>query len=177
MKSIALFSLTALVIAAPCATSFAHSPATTPASAVAAPTPIVDLQPVGTLVTNDQRISHFRDMIKAAKLENVFNAHGAFTVFAPSNKALTSLPNDIARKIEKDAKYRKDFILSHIFPGKMSTEFLKKTDAIRALSTHKFLVRDDERQLMVNNHSFLAQDINASNGILHIVDGPFLQKD
>ena len=59
----------------------------------------------------------------------------------------------------------------------MSTEFLKKTDAIRALSTHKFLVRDDERQLMVNNHGFLAQDINASNGILHIVDGPFLQKD
>lgn len=132
------------------------------------------LKPMGTLIASDNRLTNFRDLIQQAELESVLNAYGAFTVFAPSNKALADLPKKVLNQLKDDVKYRKNFILSHIFPGKMSSDFLKQTDTIRALSTRNIMLVNDEKNFLINNSPLMASDINASNGVIHIVSGAFL---
>ncbi len=142
-----------------------------------APSQMVKLSSMGHLVNHDKRISTFKTLLHQAKLESVLNAHGAMTLFAPSNEALGELPKSITHKLEHDAKFRKAFIMSHVFAGKMSTDFLRKTDTIRALTAREYMIRKENNTLLVDNQSFLAQDINASNGMLHIVNGPLIQAD
>lgn len=141
------------------------------------PDQMVQLSSVGHLVTHDKRISRFKALVHQAKLESVLHAHGAMTLFAPSNEALAELPKSISHKLEHDVKFRKAFIMSHLFSGKMSTDFLKKTDTIRAMTAREYIIRKESDAVLVGNQSFLAHDINASNGMLHIVNGPLAQAD
>ena len=168
-----LTTCTLLLIASPSLAQQNRSPAS--GFNIAAVT-AVRLQPMGTLIVNDKRLSHFRDLVRDAKLEGLLNANGAFTVFAPNNEARASLPEATQNRLKEDTQYRKKFIMSHVFPGKMTTDFLKTTDAIRALSTHNVLLVNDNNTLRINNVPLLTTDINASNGVIHIVSNPLLLK-
>ncbi len=168
------FTLTTCILVLSATPGLAQTPSSAPPDFKIAAAEDISLQPMGTIILNDRRLTRFRDLVHRAKLESILNAQGAFTVFAPINAAITNLPDKTQKLLKEDTQYRKAFIMSHVFPGKMTSDFLKKTDAIRSLSTREVLLTNDKNEFLINNFPLVTTDINASNGVLHIVSGSLL---
>ncbi len=140
---------------------------------------LMDLKPMGTLIHNDKRVSKFSELLHDAKMQYILNQPGAMTVFAPTNKAMAELDADFSDKVWKDPQTRKAFIMSHIFAGKMTSDYLPKVDSLRSLSERKVLISNKEEGLagmLINGASIVTTDINASNGVIHLVSSSFVME-
>ena len=153
------------------------TPSETPVSEtqVKAPRAILKLQPMGILLRQDKRLSEFESLVKAAKLYPILNARGAYTLFAPSNAALANLPGDFRTQLSENKALRKRFVLSHLVKGKITSDFFSQLNRLRTVSEENILFTRSEGSIELNNSRLLATDLNASNGIVHIVDSSLYQ--
>ena len=116
--------------------------------------------------------------VQAADLVGVLSNTGPLTVFAPTNAAFDKLPDgtlDDLLKPENKAKLAK-IITSHAAAGKYLVEYLKDGMNLAQATGHKVPVEVREDGTYVNGTKIIAT-INASNGIIHVVDDVFLIVD
>jgi len=113
--------------------------------------------------------------VQAAQLENVLVNAGPLTVFAPTNQAFTALPPGTVEdllKPENKSKLAK-IVTSHAAPGKFTLEYLKDGDQLYMATGHYVPVEVRDGVTYVNGARILAT-IDASNGVVHVVDQVFL---
>jgi uncharacterized surface protein with fasciclin (FAS1) repeats len=113
--------------------------------------------------------------VKAAELENVLVNPGPLTVFAPNNAAFDALPAGTVAELLKPANKSKlaSIVTSHASPGTYAGDLLKDGTKIY-LATGQYVdveVRDGDTY--VNGAKILAT-VDASNGVVHVVDKVFL---
>ena len=128
-----------------------------------------------------QELSTFVTAIKAAEMEIILQNEGTFTVFAPNNDAFDQLPNkDDLLKPEKVSE------LKVILSRHIGLETVKTTDikeAKRKLKTKGEeeieITKEDEKfsiQSSAGNALVVSPNIQASNGVLHIVNAVLVVK-
>ena len=113
--------------------------------------------------------------VQAADLVGVLSNTGPITVFAPTNAAFDKLPAgtlDDLLKPENKAKLAA-IITSHAAAGKYRIAYLKDGMQLAQATGHKVAVEVKEDGIYVNGSKILAT-IDASNGIIHVVDDVFL---
>lgn len=120
--------------------------------------------------TNSE-LSTFVSACKAANLETVFSDGTEYTVFAPSNDAFAALPQGILESLlmpeNKDQLVK---ILSyHIIPGKVLSNDVNEGKSPTVEGEEIDLTLADET-VKINNASVTTADIEASNGIIHVID-------
>ncbi len=113
--------------------------------------------------------------VQAAELENVLVNPGPLTVFAPTNTAFNKLPEGTLDELLQPENKNKlaKIITSHAAPGTFGLNLLKDGSKIY-MATGQYLdvvVKDGETY--VNGSKILAS-VDASNGIVHIIDDVFL---
>lgn len=113
--------------------------------------------------------------IQAAQLENVVVASGPLTVFAPTNAAFEALPEGALEDLLKPENKQTlaNVVTSHASPGKFTMDLLASGNDVY-LATGQYVpveVRDDGTY--VNGAKILAT-VEASNGLVHVVDTVFL---
>ena len=116
--------------------------------------------------------------VKAADLVGVLSNTGPITVFAPTNAAFDKLPAgtlDDLLKPENKEKLSK-IITSHAAAGKYLIEYLKDGMQLAQATGHKVPVEIREDGTYVNGTKIVAT-IDASNGIIHVVEEVFLIVD
>ena len=113
--------------------------------------------------------------VKAAELENVLVNPGPLTVFAPTNAAFDKLPpgtlEDLLKPENKSKLYR--IITSHAAPGTFEVDDLKDGIPLYMATGHSVDVEVKDGKTYVNGIEILAS-IDASNGVVHVVDEVFL---
>ncbi len=113
--------------------------------------------------------------VVAADLVGVLSNTGPLTVFAPTNAAFDKLPAgtlDDLLKPENKARLA-EIITSHAGAGKYRINYLKDGMMLAQATGHKVAVEVKEDGTYVNGSKILAT-IDASNGIIHVVDDVFL---
>lgn len=122
--------------------------------------------------------SKFYYMVKLAQLEHILNCNQAdFTIFIPSDKALSMNVNDnIFINMEKCTAFNivKSSMLNNRIPSEILedslTSYYYTTDNANRLSITNIL-----GQTYINNNiRIIKKDILANNGIIHITDGMFI---
>lgn len=113
--------------------------------------------------------------VEAAEMQNVLVNAGPLTVFAPINEAFENLPDGTLEdlmKPENKSKLKK-ILTSHASPANLSKEKLAEGMNVY-LATGQY-VQSEERdgEVYVNGAKILGS-VDASNGIVHIVDKVFL---
>lgn len=113
--------------------------------------------------------------IQAAELENVLVNPGPLTVFAPNNAAFDKLPEGTLDELLKPENKNKlaQIITSHAAPGTFTGNLLKDGTKIY-LATGQYVdvvVKDGETYV---NGSKLLGTVDASNGVVHIIDDVWL---
>lgn len=110
--------------------------------------------------------------VKAADLVGTLKSDGPFTVFAPTDAAFAKLPDGTVEMLLKPEN--KDKLVSiltyHVVPGEITAaEVVKMKDAKTVQGELvNFTINGDK--VMVNDATVIGTDVDASNGIIHVID-------
>lgn len=109
--------------------------------------------------------------VQAASLENALVNAGPLMVFAPTNAAFEALPKGTVEDLLKpENKAKLSHILKyHVTPGNYSKEFLKKFKKLGQANDQSVPVETRGDDVYVGGAKIVAS-IDASNGIVHVVD-------
>ncbi|WP_283130977.1 fasciclin domain-containing protein [Enterovibrio norvegicus] len=109
--------------------------------------------------------------VKAAGLVETLQGKGPFTVFAPTNEAFAKLPaGTVESLLQPENKDQLVAILTyHVVPGKvMAKDVVGLTEATTAQGS--VISIDTTNGVKVDNANVVATDIEASNGVIHVID-------
>jgi uncharacterized surface protein with fasciclin (FAS1) repeats len=138
-------------------------------SALAAPTNIVDTAVAAgsfkTLVT----------AIQAAGLVDTLKGKGPFTVFAPTDEAFAKLPAGTVEALLKDKAALAKVLTYHVVPGKVMAKDVPTAD-VKTVQGQTVALRKDAMGVTVNNAKVVAADVEATNGVIHVIDTVILPK-
>jgi uncharacterized surface protein with fasciclin (FAS1) repeats len=110
--------------------------------------------------------------VQAAELVDVLKGEGPFTVFAPTDEAFAALPEGTVENLLKPEN--RDQLVAvltyHVVPGKiMSSDIAGKTAEVTTVQGSDISV-NAMNGVMVDNASVITADIEADNGVIHVID-------
>lgn len=128
----------------------------------------------------DARFSTLVTALQAAKLVDALKGEGPFTVFAPTNDAFAKLPKETLSFLldPKNVGDLTGILTFHVLPGKFPAADVVGSTGEVSLNGQKvdFQVmtkgegREARTSVSVNGAQVLITDIEASNGIIHVID-------
>jgi uncharacterized surface protein with fasciclin (FAS1) repeats len=113
--------------------------------------------------------------VAAADMQDVLANPGPLTVFAPTNAAFEKLPEGTVENLLKpeNKETLARIIMFHAAPGTYKGKMLKDGQKLYMASGHYIDVEVKDDGTYVNGSKILAT-IDASNGVVHVVDDVFL---
>jgi uncharacterized surface protein with fasciclin (FAS1) repeats len=107
--------------------------------------------------------------VAAAGLVDTLKSEGPFTIFAPTDEAFAALPEGTVEGLLADPEALAAILTYHVVAGKvMSTDL---SDGMTATTVNGADVTImTEGGVMVNGANVTAADIEASNGVIHVID-------
>eukprot|EP00998_Keelungia_sp_KM082_P013228 NODE_969_length_1529_cov_1.101284_g958_i0.p1 GENE.NODE_969_length_1529_cov_1.101284_g958_i0~~NODE_969_length_1529_cov_1.101284_g958_i0.p1 ORF type:complete len:163 (+),score=30.89 NODE_969_length_1529_cov_1.101284_g958_i0:105-593(+) len=110
--------------------------------------------------------------VQAAGLVDTLKSDGPFTVFAPTDDAFAKLPagtvEDLLKPENKDKLVA--ILTYHVVPGKvMSRDIAGKEMAVASVQGDTIDVNATSG-VMVDDASVVTADIEADNGVIHVID-------
>lgn len=131
----------------------------------AAPGTIVDI------AVADGRFSTLVAAVTAAGLADELSSAGPFTVFAPTDDAFAKLPAGTVEALLKDLPTLTNILLYHVVEGKVMAADVVGLTSATALSGMDISVTVRDGKVFLNdNVEVIITDIEASNGVIHVID-------
>jgi uncharacterized surface protein with fasciclin (FAS1) repeats len=114
--------------------------------------------------------------LQAADLVDTLKQKGPFTVFAPTDEAFAKLPagtvDDLLKPENKDKLRR---ILSyHVVSGRVMAADVVKLKSAKAVSGDAIEITSAGGSVTADGARVVKTDINASNGVIHVIDSVML---
>ncbi|WP_417387675.1 fasciclin domain-containing protein [Gimesia sp.] len=128
-----------------------------------------------SIVTTAVDAEKFKTLITAAKaagLADVLSEQGPFTVFAPTDDAFAKLPEGtVASLLKPENKDKLAAILKyHVVAGRVYSEDALKAGKAKTLQGKPVMIKVEDGVAKVNNARLLMTDLDASNGVIHVID-------
>ena len=113
--------------------------------------------------------------VKAADLVETLKGDGPFTVFAPTNEAFAALPDGTVEDLLKpENKDQLTAVLTyHVVPGKVMSGDLSDGMMAETVQGGEVTI-GTEGGVTVDGANVVQADIEASNGVIHVIDGVIL---
>lgn len=111
--------------------------------------------------------------VKAAGLVETLKSPGPFTVFAPNDEAFAKLPLGTIQTLVQNIPQLTRILTYHVVPGKLTKEDLAKLGTVTSVEGSTINI-DCSENFEVKNATVLAADIEADNGIIHVIDNVIL---
>jgi uncharacterized surface protein with fasciclin (FAS1) repeats len=114
--------------------------------------------------------------VEAGDLVDVLKGDGPYTVFAPTDEAFSKLPAGTLETLL--APENKDQLIQiltyHIVPEKISSSDLRDGAKVKTVQGQEIRVSLKDGKAMINNAEVTAADIEATNGVVHVIDAVIL---
>jgi len=116
--------------------------------------------------------------VKAAGLVDTLKGSGPFTVFAPTDEAFAKLPAGTVESLLKpENKAKLQAILTyHVVPGRVLSGDVVKLSSAKSVEGQEITIKTSNGAVMVDNAKVTKADIEASNGVIHVIDSVILPK-
>jgi transforming growth factor-beta-induced protein len=126
------------------------------------------------IAVQDGRFETLVAAVKAADLVGTLKSEGPFTVFAPTDDAFGKLPEGTVDALLQDIPKLKNILLYHVVSGKvMSSDVVGLTSADTVLGQPVNVNTQDDK-VMINDSQVIIPDIEATNGVIHVIDSVLL---
>jgi uncharacterized surface protein with fasciclin (FAS1) repeats len=116
--------------------------------------------------------------LTAADLVGTLKGQGPFTVFAPTDAAFAKLPAGTLESLlkpENKDKLRR-ILTYHVVAGEVRAADVVKLQSAKAVSGDSIAVKVRDGKVHVDDASVTKADIQASNGVIHVIDAVILPK-
>ena len=119
--------------------------------------------------------------VKAAGLVDTLNSKGPFTVFAPTDEAFAMIPKATLTNLLKPENVEdlRAILTYHVVPGRVVAKDVVKLSSSDTANGQTLSIRFDEKNkaVFIDGARVIKTDIEASNGIIHVIDHVMLPKD
>ncbi len=117
--------------------------------------------------------------VEAAGLGEALSGKGPLTVFAPTDKAFKALPKGTLKDLLKtENKDRLATILKyHVVAGKITARDAVKAGRATTLADERVNVSIRDGRIRINDATVISNDIETSNGIIHVIDQVLLPEN
>ncbi|MDO6390038.1 fasciclin domain-containing protein [Pontibacter sp. BT731] len=127
-------------------------------------------------------ISTFMELVQAANISKAFEQEGEFTIFAPSNEAFQKLPAGQLEYLKKPENRNEliKVLQAHIISGKVMTSQLQANQRIQVGQDDYIEVASAgaaPNSFTIGGASIVESDIEANNGVIHVVDRVLVTAD
>lgn len=146
----------------------AEMPTTVPEEAAVADT--MESKTIVDIASADSNFSTLVTAIKAAGLAETLAGEGPYTVFAPTNEAFAKLPEGTLESLLQDKEKLAAILTYHVVPGKVMASDVLKLQSATTVQGQDITITAESGAVMVNDANVVKTDIEASNGVIHVID-------
>jgi uncharacterized surface protein with fasciclin (FAS1) repeats len=109
---------------------------------------------------------------KAAGLVGPLTGDGELTVFAPTDEAFAKLPAGTVESLLKPENKQRlaDLLKYHVVAGRVYSDAAVAAGSARTLEGSSVQIKADDSGARVNSANLIATDLDASNGVIHVID-------
>ncbi|PIR59385.1 MAG: hypothetical protein COU69_00565 [Candidatus Pacebacteria bacterium CG10_big_fil_rev_8_21_14_0_10_56_10] len=128
------------------------------------------LNSVVTVAVNTDNLQTFASALEAAGLLEMLAGEGPFTVFAPADEAFEALPAGTMADLLANPGDLAELIRYHVISGTLSASQAAELDSAVTLQGQEVTLSADGEVLTVNQATITTADIEADNGVIHVID-------
>ncbi len=119
---------------------------------------------------NTPELSTLVSLVTDAGLVGTLQGTGPFTVFAPTNNAFASMPEFAKRALARDPSLLPSILTYHVVSGEIPSSAVPRVGNVETVAGQKVLVRSNASGVHVNNARVVIADVDATNGVVHVID-------
>ncbi len=116
--------------------------------------------------------------VKAAGLADTLMGDGPFTVLAPTDDAFKKLPAGTIESLLKPEN--KDMLVKiltyHVISGEVRSDQVAAMQKAKTLQGQKVKIKTKGSTVMINGAKVIKADVEASNGVIHVIDTVLMPK-
>jgi uncharacterized surface protein with fasciclin (FAS1) repeats len=130
------------------------------------------------LAVQTEALSTLVAAVQAADLVETLQSEGPFTVFAPTNDAFAALPDGTLESLLEEANKGQltDILTYHVVPGKVMSSDL--SDGMTATTVQgQEITINVGNGVTVNGANVVQADIEATNGVVHVIDAVIIPEE
>jgi len=131
------------------------------------------------VAVQNENLSYWMKAIQASGMTAELKENGPYTVFAPSNEAFDDLGpgvfDDMMHPDNRD--FLRDFVHAHIMQGEYSSDDIDNGKSGQTMGGDHVDVNQEGDKYKINGFEVVNPDINASNGVVHVIDGLMMDKE
>ena len=129
-------------------------------------------QSIAAIASADTTFSTLVTALTEAKLVETLSNEGSYTVFAPTNAAFAALPEGTLESLLADPEGAlKDVLLYHVVGSKVDSEAVVTLTEAETLNGAKVEIEVVDGKVILDGVATVTTvDIEASNGIIHVID-------
>jgi len=139
---------------------------------------VADSMTIPRMLATDARFSTLQAALDSTGLDSVLASDGPFTLFAPPNDAFSTLPRGtLDTLLSGDRRGLRRLLTRHIVDGRLTVEGRSESHRVLTMSGDTVVLRSAPHGLMPDDAAILDGDIEAANGLLHVVDAVLRSPD
>jgi transforming growth factor-beta-induced protein len=136
----------------------------------------------GTIVEVAVADGNFTTLVAAADaagLVETLSGEGPFTVFAPTDAAFAAALEDLdltAEELLADTELLTSVLTYHVVPAEVPSSEVVTLDgqSVATVNGAELTITVDGETVMVDDATVIAVDVEASNGVIHVIDSVLL---
>jgi uncharacterized surface protein with fasciclin (FAS1) repeats len=125
------------------------------------------------IAVNTEGFSTLVAAVTAANLVETLKTPGPFTVFAPTDDAFAKLPPGTIQTLVQNPPQLARILTYHVVAGKLMKADLAKLNSVISVEGAPISL-DFTDSFEVKNATVIAADIEADNGVIHVIDNVIL---
>ncbi len=107
--------------------------------------------------------------VQVAGLVDTLKSPGPFTVFAPTDDAFAKLPPGTIQTLVQNIPQLTRILTYHVVPGKLMSADLEQCNSLTSVEGSDIKI-DTSDGFEVKNSTVISPDIEADNGVIHVID-------
>ena len=130
------------------------------------------MEPIPAVAEQAGKFNTLLAAVKAAGLAETLSGKGPFTVLAPTDEAFAALPEGTVETLLKPENKQQlvDILKYHVISGRVYSQEALKAGAAKTLQGAKVSFDKQGKEATVNGATLVATDVDASNGVIHVID-------
>jgi uncharacterized surface protein with fasciclin (FAS1) repeats len=113
--------------------------------------------------------------VQAAGLVETLSGEGPFTVFAPTDEAFAQIPQETLQAVLADKEKLTAILTYHVVPGRLMAADVVRSTQLQTVQGQSITV-SAEGGVRVDDANVIQTDIEADNGVIHVIDKVIMPK-
>jgi len=126
------------------------------------------------IAIEDGRFTTLVTAVQAASLVDALKGEGPLTVFAPTDDAFNALPDGTIEALLNDIPALTNILLYHVVEGKVMAADVIGLSEVETLLGESIGITLEDGKVMIGEVQVIITDIEAANGVIHVIDAVLL---